>query len=423
MRKFRASVPIALAASLGLVLSGCAGAGAEEQSDGEQGFEFGAPQEEVNELIADLEPVTLTYQPSAGSPNSVLAQSTHAFVEAVEERSNGQITLDIAYGQAIAGYGEVIDALNDGRIDIATHLPVYEPSDFPTYDALATSMSGLPISPVVGEAVHAAMAAELGEKSEGLRAEFEAQGVTPIAPLMSAGGYYGLCNSEDTSAADWAGNQTRVASTAHHAVVENIGATPVSLEWVETFEALQRGTVDCSMAQLHSSSEGGVPEVAPYIIYSSDENSMSSRTVAAELAGPSFNELPLAYQQIIYDARWVEGNANALNSSIDGIQQAVIQAKGAGGAVVPFDEEVDEAIGEANEELLASVREKGLVSDELLDSIPELGEKWENRVQELGYQDEGDFEELDEWWEPGEVDFTELTEAIYTEVGMENRPK
>ena len=133
--------------------------------------------------------------------------------------------------------------------------------------------------------------------------------------------------------------------------------------------------------------------------------------------------MPLAYQQIIYDARWVEGNANALNSSIDGIQQAVIQAKGAGGAVVPFDEEVDEAIGEANEELLASVRETGLVSDELLDSIPELGEKWENRVQELGYQDEGDFEELDEWWEPGEVDFTELTEAIYTEVGMENRPK
>lgn len=216
---------------------------------------------------------------------------------------------------------------------------------------------------------------------------------------------------------------TRVASTVHHEVVDNVDATPVSMEWVETFKALQRGTVDCSMAQLHSSAEGGVPEVAPYIIYSSDENSMSSRTVAAELAGPSFDALLVAYQQIIYDARWVEGNASALSSSIDGIQQAVIQAKGAGGAVIPFDEEVDQAIGEANEELLASVRETGLLSDELLDSIPDLAEKWESQVQDLGYQDAGDLEELDEWWKPGEVDFTELTEAIYTEVALENRPK
>lgn len=35
---------------------------------------------------------------------------------------------------------------------------------------------------------------------------------------MSAGAYYGLCTSEDTSTSDWAGNQTRVACAAHHEV-------------------------------------------------------------------------------------------------------------------------------------------------------------------------------------------------------------
>lgn len=422
MKRLRRWHALPLAAILGLTLSGCGETATEEGAGGDEGFEFGASQDEINEIISDLEPVTLTYQPSASSPDAVLAETALAFQEAVEERSNGQITLEMVWGQAVAGYSDLTDALADGRLDLATHLAVYEPDEFPTFDALSTSLSGVPTSPVVGEAVQVAVAAELGEQSESLREEFEAQGISAITPIRPSGVYYALCGSEDTSASDWSGNTTRVGSTAHHDIVEHIGATPVSIEWVEAFEALERGTIDCSVAQLGNSADGGIPEVASHIMYTSDENALPARTVNADLAGPSVEALPMAYQQIIYDSMWVDGVAGSLHSIIDGNQNAVEQAHNAQGSVVPFDDDVEEMISEANSELLSSARETGLLSDELLDSIPDLSDKWEERVQELGYEDQGTIEDLDEWWEPGSVDFTELTEDIYVEVGMDNRP-
>ena len=70
-------------------------------------------------MLADLEPVTLSYQPGGSSAESVTAANGLAFKEYVEERSGGKITLETTWGQAIAPYDELVDALNDGRVDIA----------------------------------------------------------------------------------------------------------------------------------------------------------------------------------------------------------------------------------------------------------------------------------------------------------------
>src|SRR5690625_2903373 len=87
---------ISVLATVGLALSSCAGdtgeADADEASAETEGFEYGASQEEVNEAIADLEPVTLTFQNAAPSESAPAAQPVLKFMEAVEERSNGQIT-------------------------------------------------------------------------------------------------------------------------------------------------------------------------------------------------------------------------------------------------------------------------------------------------------------------------------------------
>src|SRR5699024_3024760 len=141
--------------------------------------------------------------------------------------------------------------------------------------AAATSLAGLPISPVVGEAVYNAVSADIGWQSEGLLDEYEAQGVVPLTPIVACGGYYSVCADPGSEPDDWSGRPIRVASTSHLGVVEALGASPVSMEYVEVFEALQRGTVNCTIAQLLPSAEGGLLEVAPHISYSSDEYSMS----------------------------------------------------------------------------------------------------------------------------------------------------
>lgn len=119
------------AAAVALVLAGCGSDTDEQESSGDDtGFEYGASQEEVNEIVEDLEPLTITFQPSAASQNSVMAPAGTVFKEIVEERSNGKITVDIVWGQAIAGYDEVHDALADGRLDVAYTLPVYQPDEW-----------------------------------------------------------------------------------------------------------------------------------------------------------------------------------------------------------------------------------------------------------------------------------------------------
>ncbi|GAA4282726.1 hypothetical protein GCM10022261_02570 [Brevibacterium daeguense] len=416
---------LALATSVGLAVSGCAGSAgsAGAAGGGEGGFDYGASQAEVDAALADLEPVTLKYQPSAASPNSVMATSAHAYKEAVEERSGGKITLELVWGQAIAGYAEIDDALADGRLDLAYNLPIYNPSEYPSFDAAVTAMSGLPTSPVVGELVSNAVSGEIGWQAESLLGEYEAQGVVPLTPIIASGTYYGVCNQEGNTLDDWNGRQVRVASTSHHTVAENLGASPVSMEYVEVFEALQRGTVDCTLAQLISSAEAGVLEVAPHISYTTDENSMSSRAVGAELAGASFETLPLAYKQIIFDAANEVRPAAGATSIVNGTALAVTQAKEAGGTITPFGPEADEAIGKTNEELIAGVVDTGLLGDDIEQRIRESSDKWVAKAEELGYRDEGTIEDLDEWWDGEAVDFSDWSTAVYQESMLAHRPE
>lgn len=419
-RRFRA---ISVAAVAALVLAACGDSSDNSQEDPEVlGFEYGAAQDEVNEIIADLEPVELTYQASAASPSSVMAGAAESYRDYIEERSNGQITLDIIWGQAIADYPEVYDALADGRLDLAFALPIYSPSDFPSFDAVSTAMSGLPNSPLMGEAVYTAVSTDIGWQLDSLLEEYEAQGVVPLTPIVSSGGYYSVCNDDGVTADDWNGRQIRVASTSHHGVAGSLNASPVSMEYVEVFEALQRGTVDCSFAQLIPSAEVGLFEVAPHIGYSSDEYSMSSRAPGAELAGSSFNDLPLAYQQIIFDASMARFESG-VPLIANGNAEAVSQAKAAGGTIEQFDDETEQVVGETNQQQREAIAEGGAVGDDIVERIQESSEKWTAVAEEEGIVDLGDFEDLDEWWDADEYDFSGIAQQVYEESALPFRPE
>ena len=414
---------IGLIATAGLFLSACGGGTGNAEADAESaGFEYGAPQEEVNEVVADLEPVTLNYQAAAASPNSIMAPFAEIYADTIEERSNGKIEIEIIWGQAIAGYDEVDDALADGRLDLAYALPIYNPSDHPSFDAAATALGGLPNSPVAGEAIYNAVSTDIGWQSESLLEEYAAQGVTPLTPIIASGGYYSVCADEGVSADDWNGRQIRVASTAHHGAADALGASPVSMEYVEVYEALQRGTVDCSFAQLIPSAEAGLFEVAPNIGYSSDEYSMSSRAVGAELAGSSFNDLPLAYQQIIFDASQASFTG-VVTLTANGNTESVRQAKEADGTIEQFDAETEEIIGETHQQQLAEVVESGQLGDDIAERVQASADKWSSVAEETGIVDQGDFEDLDEWWNADDYDFDAMAERVYEETALSHRPQ
>ncbi|WP_169570503.1 TRAP transporter substrate-binding protein DctP [Nocardioides insulae] len=417
-----ARTAIGLAAVAGVVV-GCAGSvGGNTASEGSgEGFEYGAPQDEVAEAIADLEPVTLTFQPGASSQASPTAANALAFTKAVEKRSGGKISFNIAWGQSIAGYPEVEDALADGRIDIAYTAPIYFPDEHPMVDAYSKLTHYSESSPLVGEAVSAAMMSELGWNSEELLAEYTDKGLVPLSPLMSAGDYYTACSEPGTSLADWDGRQMRIASSAHAAIAESIGSTGVSMEYGETFEALERGTVDCTFVQPQVAGSTGIMEAAPYLGHFNGSRMTGSAT-GAHLAGSGFEALPLAYQQIIFDAQIDQFHGN-LVSTMDAARQMVVDTNSAGGSIDGFDPAAEERIQQTEEGLVDDLIDEGRLDDDIKDQMAELADKWTGIVDELGYKDGGSLEDLDQWYQPGSVDFRPLSKRLFEDAALPHRPE
>ncbi len=419
----RAATAAAAFSALALTLGACAGSagagGGGGGGEAGEGFAYDAPQEDVDAAIADLDPVTITFQPSSASPDSVMAPAGTVFKEIVEERSGGKITVDIVWGQAIAGYAEVHDALSDGRIDVAYTLPPYDPAQFAAVNDLGTVMAALAPSPFHGELVTNAVGNELGWNNEEVLSTYEEMGLTPLTPVAASGGYYTVCNTPVESEDDWSGLQVRIGSSAQAAQTQHLGGSPTSMEYAETFEALQRGTVDCTVGQLVPSAESGIFEVAPHLGYTTEAS--FSRLPGAYLAGSGFQDLPLAYQQIIFDSNAM-ASSGGMEAVIGGNADAVRQAKEADGEISAFDDALQEEIGEYSAELTEEAIGNGLIDEDILEQIAASEEEWSARFEELGYTDEGTVEEFDEWFDE-DTDFTDYAKAVYEEgTAQEHRP-
>jgi TRAP-type C4-dicarboxylate transport system substrate-binding protein len=240
-RRRRTLVPAVSAAAGLALLAGCSGSVAGAGGGGDAtGFDYGAGQEDVDAAIADLDPVTLTIQPYAASPDAAAAIAEQSFMDAVEERSGGKITFDIAWGQSIASYPEVDDALADGRLDLAYSVPIYSPAEYPLVDAYNKLSHYTSSAPLTGEAITQAQMSEAAWNDDAVLAEYEENGVTPLNPLVSSGNYWAACNAPGSEAEDWKGRQIRIGGSAQTPISENLGASPVSMEYGEVFEALHR---------------------------------------------------------------------------------------------------------------------------------------------------------------------------------------
>lgn len=419
-------IPIAFTAIGVLALTaGCAGSiGASSSGPAGEGFAYGADQDEVNEIIADLEPVKLTYQPASASPDDTAAPSARAYKDAIEERSNGQIEVEIVYAQAIASYGELSDALVDGRVDIAHTVPSYQPAEFPAFNDLMSFSQLAPTSPLVGEMATNAMLNQLAWENDAVLQEFEDKGLVPLTPQVNSGEFFFVCNpqnAENSKADDWKARQIRIGTQDGEAAVRDIGANPVSLEYVEAFEGLQRSTIDCTMTQLGSAASLGVTTAAPNISYLA-EGSFAARGPAAHVGGTGFSNLPVAYQQIIFDAQpdyfalWTQhlADSNVL---------AVQQANDNGGSITALPDEVQETIRDSQAAAIADEGESEATSQAIASGPEAIGEAWVSVADEMGYSDGGDLQSIEDWYSPEDVDFLPYATQLYEDVFLPHRPE
>lgn len=402
-----------------LALSGCAGsAGAQKGGDDSgAGFAYGASQEEVKAAVADLAPVTLKYQTAASSPNSIQGRDK-AWAESIKERSGGKITVDVVYGQAIAKFTEIHDALADGRVDIAYTLPGYDPAKFPKFDDLAFSLSVLPSSPLVSELAANAAGLELSWNSEEVLKEFTDKGLVPLFPVSASANFYPACTTPGASLEDWKGRQLRTGSRAHQTMAQDLGATPVSMSFVEVYEALQRKTVDCALNSMNSAVDYGFLDVSPHVSYTTKVS--VPRGPGAIMGGSKLATLPLAYRQIIHDSM-VESFMVTADIVVGGNFEGVAKIHKMGGTIEKFDDASQEIVAKGIEKRIKEIEAKGTFGSDLGEKVAAAGEKWAKKAEELGYVDAGDFSDFDKWYDP-ETDYRPFAEAVYKEVFQAHRP-
>ena len=407
------------AAILALVLAGCGGEVGADGGGGE-GYEYGASPEEIQAAFEDVEPLTITYQPSAQSAADAAAPRSDTFVENLETLSDGKITVDLVYGQAVAGFDELPNALVDGRVDVAYMLPIYQPDEFPIFQAYVTATTLTGMSPLVDELAANAAFGELAWNDENLLNEFRDAGIEPLNPFNPAGAIFPMCASEQASLDDWQGSQVRASGIAQTEQLSALDASPVSMEYTEVYEALQRNTVDCTLTAALPAGASGVAEVASNVGYTSDVS--FARGSGGAYAGSAWDTWPLAVQQLVFDSMMDEF-AESRRVDLDGTHIVVETVQDQGGAFTEVDDEIQQALLETSEGLVDEEVAAGMLPDGATETINETVARWTDTVRELGYEDEGGFEDFTDWYEKGDIElFDDISQHYFEEVMLPHRP-
>lgn len=111
--------------------------------------------------------------------------------------------------------------------------------------------------------------ADLRKATEAMREAFDTRiqerfGVKAVA-LWPFGPQFFFCNHPVKSIADFRGLKIRSYTPSMSALIQHFGGTPVTLNFTETYPALQRGVVNCGITSATSAHQGNWAEVTTHI--------------------------------------------------------------------------------------------------------------------------------------------------------------
>lgn len=206
-------------------------------------------------LAQSVEMTAATFHPRGGTAD---VESLFHFKELVEERSNGDIVVNVFYGGTLGGERELVEQLKLGTVDLCLGgwgtignyvkdlVPWGVPYLFSEKEQIATLMDGK-----VGEMV---------------RAAFEDEGI--VTPgLYFRGNRQLTANREVQKPDDLEGMKLRLPENPDWIVVwEKFGTTPVPIPSPEIFSSLQTGVVDGQENPVSSNYNRKLWEVQDYMV-------------------------------------------------------------------------------------------------------------------------------------------------------------
>jgi tripartite ATP-independent transporter DctP family solute receptor len=189
----------------------------------------------LNALSASAETVIKIAHPNV--PDHPMGQAFSYFEKLIEERSNGEFTVDVYHSSQFGNFDSVVQGLQTGMLQMGSastpNLAPFSndflifdmPFLFPSYEAADLITDG-PIGRTAAQALADTGIIGLGYIDIGFRHIFNNQ--RPVETISDAEGL----------------KIRSTPSSAHIATLESLGMNPTPISWNEVYTALQQKTVD-----------------------------------------------------------------------------------------------------------------------------------------------------------------------------------
>lgn len=394
------SVGVAVASTL--ILSGCASGTA--QSEG-------------------VEDESLTVTTTIGGPDDYHNIPIDDLFTSIENASDGRIGYEFNYVGSIVPPGEVGSAMGSGTIDAGLVVTSYNPSEFPVSNWLSQlAFAGETGPPAAALERSAAVAEWWKTHPEAIEADFTSQGLIPLTTGINAHtAYQLLCTEEVTSLADAQGTTVRTPGEAWADTAEALGMEPVSLPGAGIYESLQRGIVDCVMADSTDMVSSNLTEVAEHF---TTINLPGFTPYGIFISKQTWDSLDESDKDII----WEELDVYVESLTREGLQlqEEILDTSG-----MEF-HEMEADLASALEDHQNSVLEEAINSapegiedpEQAVDSFLTLHEEWAEIVEnDVSVASEDTWAD---WFEAGgtldDIDLATYTEAVNERVFDGNRP-
>lgn len=203
----------------------------------------------------------LKFRFATGFPQALyMTEPNEYFARELKARSNGKIVVRTFYGGALGKSNEIFDLVSKGAIDMGSVVQGYVTSSLP-FAAMANS---LPMTFFDGEAaMRAAMALE--ETNPDQKAEFEKANIKPLIHRYLPN-YKLICTKPVRTVEDLKGLKIRTFGSYMPIMFSALEVTPVNVLPTDMYEALKRGSMDCSYLTNANFIAYKLHEVAKYII-------------------------------------------------------------------------------------------------------------------------------------------------------------
>lgn len=412
----------AIVAITALVLAACRD-GADGGGAAGEGVEPGASKNDYRAALQDMDPVTLIVQ-SQNAPGKFQSRGLEAWSEAVEDFSGGKITMEFRYSHAVSDPAGTDDALADGRVDVSPFYPGYDPERYPAFNVWSRADAEGISDPYLGTTVYNLRVLESGFATPELKQETEREGVHVLVPWTIADPLGLGCTSDRSTVQRAKGALTRVNSSGLNTQTEALEMTPVSMEFTEVFEGLQRGAVDCTISTPATGLHSGLLEVTKEWAMSTEVN-WSTGFTPLGIGQSRWDELPLAARQLLHDRLDVYVETQ-LRTMMDDLAKAMTTIEKAGGSVRVLGDGASAALERGTDKLLDGVRKTDVVPDgnALIERHNAAGDRWTRFLSSRADFQEVPYDRYATWYERNRnrIDLDPVIDRVRTEILDKHRP-